>query len=158
MSDNMRWRYGDTSPVVLAVDSATVIEIGDLVYLDTDDAKPASAQADQLSEADNQSLFVSKFAGVAMQRSRSGDTTPIRVATTGVFEFDCTAATFEVGNLIGPHEATSGTELDEPGRRQSGHHRHRHRPLREAQPDQHHAECWSKSSAPSSKAASCRPA
>ena len=42
MANTMRWRYGDTCPVVLPVDSATVIEIGDMVYLDTDDAKPAS--------------------------------------------------------------------------------------------------------------------
>ena len=47
----MRWRYGDTYPVVLPVDSATVIEIGDLVYLDTDDAKPAVGQADQGSRS-----------------------------------------------------------------------------------------------------------
>ncbi len=111
MSDTMRWRYGDTNPVLLAVDSATVIEIGDLVYLDTDDAKPASAQADQSSEAANQTLFSSKFTGVAMQRSRSGDTTPIRVATTGVFEFDCAAATLEIGDLLGPHEDAGGTYL-----------------------------------------------
>ena len=47
MANTMRWRYGDTCPVMLPVDSATVIEIGDMVYLDTDDAKPASAQTDQ---------------------------------------------------------------------------------------------------------------
>ena len=41
MANTMRWRYGDTCPVMLPVDSATVIEIGDLVYLDADDAKPA---------------------------------------------------------------------------------------------------------------------
>ncbi len=46
MSNIMRWRYGETWPVMLPVDSTTVIEIGDLVYLDTDDAKPASSQAD----------------------------------------------------------------------------------------------------------------
>jgi Uncharacterized conserved protein (DUF2190) len=112
MSDSMRWRYGDTTPVLLAVDSGTVIEIGDLVYLDTDDAKPASAQADQSSEAANQILFASKFAGVAMQRSPSGDTTPIRVATTGVFEFSIAATTFEVGNLIGSKEQANGTQLE----------------------------------------------
>jgi len=112
MSDSMRWRYGDTTPVVLAVDSGTVIEIGDLVYLDTDDAKPASAQADQSTEAANQILFASKFAGVAMQRSPSGDTTPIRVATTGVFEFGIAATTFEVGNLIGSKEQANGTQLE----------------------------------------------
>lgn len=113
MSDTMRWRYGDTSPVVLPVDSATVIEIGDLIYLETDDARPASAQADQLTEAANQELFHDKFAGIAMQRSPSGDTTPIRVATTGVFEFDCLSATFEVGALVGVDEASSGTQLED---------------------------------------------
>ncbi len=113
MSDKMRWRYGDTNPVVAAVDSATVIEIGDLVYQDTDDAKPASSQADQSSETANQELFADNFLGVAMQRSRSGDTDPIRVASTGVFEFDCPSGTFELGDLVGVDEASSGTELED---------------------------------------------
>ncbi len=47
MADSLRWRYGETNPIVLPVDSATVIEIGDLVYLDTDDVQPASSLADQ---------------------------------------------------------------------------------------------------------------
>ncbi len=42
MSDHMRWRYGDTNAVVAAVDADTVIEIGDLLWQDVDDAKPAS--------------------------------------------------------------------------------------------------------------------
>ena len=77
MSDKMRWRYGDTNPVVAAVHSATEIEIGDLLYLDADDAKPASSQADQGSETANQELFADKFLGVAMQRSPAGDANPI---------------------------------------------------------------------------------
>lgn len=101
MSDKMRWRWGDTNPVMAAVDSSTVIEIGDLVYLDTDDAKPAGDQADGGTAAQNQQTLHTNFLGVAMQRSRSGDTTPIRVATTGVFEYDCASATFEIGDLIG---------------------------------------------------------
>ena len=111
MTDKMRWRYGDTNPVVAAVDSATVIEIGDLVYLDIDDAKPASSLADQESETANQAALADVFLGVAMQRSRSGDTDPIRVATTGVFEFDCPAGTFELGNLIGVDENAAGNAL-----------------------------------------------
>jgi hypothetical protein len=107
VTDIMRWRYGDTNPVIAAVDAATVIEIGDLLYLDTDDAKPAAQQANQGSKAANQELFCDKFLGVAMQRSRSGDTTPIRVATTGVFEFDCAAATLELGDMVG-NEANAG--------------------------------------------------
>mgnify|MGYP000402315092 FL=1 len=111
MSDKMRWRYGDTNPVVAAVDAATVIEIGDLVYQDVDDAKPASYQADQGSEPANQELFADRFLGVAMQRSRPGDTTPIRVATTGVFEFDCPSGTFELGDLVGVDENAAGNAL-----------------------------------------------
>ena len=116
MSDKMRWRYGDTNPVVAAVDSATVIEIGDLVWLDVDDAKPASEIRIHASEREPdptstipdatvgpslEEMFARKFLGVAMQRSRSGDTAPVRVATTGVFEFDCPSETFELGDLIG---------------------------------------------------------
>jgi fructose 1,6-bisphosphatase len=94
MSDKMRWRYGDTDPVVAAVDSATVIEIGDLVLQDTNNAKPFSSA--------DLTTFVPRFLGVAMQRSHVGDIQPIRVATTGVFEFDCPSETFELGDLIGP--------------------------------------------------------
>ena len=111
MSDKMRWRYGDTNPVVAAVDSATVIEIGDLLWQDTDDAKPASDQTDQGSETANQETFADGFLGVAMQRSRSGDTSPIRVATTGVFEMDCPSGTFELGDLIGADENAGGDAL-----------------------------------------------
>ena len=79
MANTMRWRYGDTSPVILPVDAATVIEIGDLLWLDSDKAKPASAMTDQLSELANQQEFHDMFAGVAMQASRDGDTDSVRV-------------------------------------------------------------------------------
>jgi len=85
MSNTMRWRYGETNPVVLPVLSATVIEIGDLVYLDTGTTKPAGALTYGASLAATQEAFHDKFAGVAMQQSRAGDTQDIRVATTGVF-------------------------------------------------------------------------
>ena len=111
MSDKMRWRYGDTNPVVAAVDSATVIEIGDLLWQDADDAKPASGLTDQGSETANQDVFTDSFLGVAMQRSRSGDTAPIRVASTGVFEFDCPSGTFELGDLVGADENAAGDAL-----------------------------------------------
>src|SRR5882724_4564285 len=111
MSNTMRWRYGDTEPVMLPVDATTVIEIGDLLYLDTDDAKPAATQAHQANKAADQLLFHSKFAGVAMQASRNGDSFPIRVATAGVFEFDCLSSTFEVGKLIGVDENAGNTGI-----------------------------------------------
>jgi hypothetical protein len=111
MSDKMRWRYGDTNPVVAAVDSATVIEIGDLVWQDTDDAKTASQLTNHGNEAANQEALANKFLGVAMQRSRSGETSPVRVATTGVFEFDCPSGTFELGDMVGADDNTAGNAL-----------------------------------------------
>jgi hypothetical protein len=111
MSDKMRWRYGDTNPVVAAVDAATVIEIGDLLYQETDDVRPAAAQADMGTETGNQDVFAHKFLGVAMQRSRTGETAPVRVATTGVFEFDCPSGTFELGDLVAAEENAGGTAL-----------------------------------------------
>jgi hypothetical protein len=111
MSDKMRWRYGDTNPVVAAVDSATVIEIGDLVWHDTDDAKPASAASNVGGWGPTIQSFVRLFLGVAMQRSRSGDTAPIRVATTGVFEFDCPSGVFELGNFVGPSMEEGGGQI-----------------------------------------------
>jgi hypothetical protein len=110
MTNTMRWRYGETNPVVLRVASATVIEIGDLVYLDTT-AKPAGALAYGASLAATQEAFHDAFAGVAMQQSRAGDTQDIRVATTGVFEFACASATFDVGARVGADDNAGGTAL-----------------------------------------------
>jgi hypothetical protein len=111
MSDKMRWRYGDTNPVLAAVNADTVIEIGDLVYQEVDDVRPASSQADQGSKTANQEVFANKFLGVAMQRSRADETTPIRVATTGVFEFDCPSSAFELGDMVGVDENSTGDAL-----------------------------------------------
>ncbi len=113
MANQMRWRYGDTHPVMLPVDGSTVIEIGDLVFLDTDDAKPASSLADQGSPALNQEALHDSFVGVAMQASATGDDKAIRVATSGIFEIDCASATFEVGDLVGAAENAGGTALED---------------------------------------------
>ena len=111
MTTKMRWRFGDTNPVVAAVDAATEIAAGDLVYQDVDDAKPASAQADQETLVANQTLFAQKFLGVAMQTHLAGTAGEIRVATTGVFELDCASASFELGDLVGPVENAAGNAL-----------------------------------------------
>ena len=116
MSDNMRWRYGDTTPIEIAVDSAVVIEIGDLVALDAaigtgDAAIPASDQT-WVGLSATQDAFHDVFLGVAMQRSRAGDTATIRVATTGVFEFVCASATWLVGDLVGPDDNATPDALE----------------------------------------------
>lgn len=114
MSNNMRWRYGDTNPVKSPpVDTAYLIEIGDLVYLaqtysqpgasvNIGDVAPASLMTWTTNLQVTQQMFKKDFLGVAMQQSRIGDTDPIRVATEGVFEFDCASTAFKQGDLIAP--------------------------------------------------------
>lgn len=111
MSNTMRWRYGDTNPVMLPVAESTVIEIGDLVYQSSGSALPASDLADVGTEAGNQEAFHDAFVGVAMQASPAGSADPMRVATSGVFEFDCLSTTAEVGDLLGVDEDGTGTSL-----------------------------------------------
>lgn len=112
MSDNMRWRYGETSPVMSKeVVSATVIEIGDLVEAPSGVPAKAADHTWNTNLATTQEEFHDNFLGVAMQRSRSGDTDQVRIATEGVFEFDCAAATFELGALVGPAKQ-SGNALE----------------------------------------------
>jgi hypothetical protein len=96
----------------LPVASATVIEVGDLVWYENGELKPAAARADAGTEAANQEAFHDRFAGVAMQRSPAGESEPVRVATTGVFEFDCPSGTYEPGQLLGVKEAANGTQLE----------------------------------------------
>ena len=100
-------------PVIAAVAAATVIEIGDLLWQDADNAKPASLFAVSNNKPVDQAAFTAKFLGVAMARSRAGDTAPIRVATTGVFEFECAAATFELGDLLGVDAGAGGALLNQ---------------------------------------------
>ncbi len=111
MANSMRWRYGETNPVMMPVDSGVLVEIGDLLYLATDDVRPASSLDGLGTLAATLEAFHDNFVGVAMQCSPVGAAEPIRVATTGVFEFECASASFDVGDLIGGNDAGAG-ELD----------------------------------------------
>ncbi len=109
MANTMRWRYGDTNPIMLPVGSAEAIEIGDLLYLSGGEVMSASSLADQGTLAATQEAFHDAFLGIAMQCSPVGSTEAIRIATSGVFEFDCASASFEVGDLVGGNDSGDGT-------------------------------------------------
>ena len=119
MADRQLQRWGEPESVTVRVDSAIVIEIGDLVWLNTDDGRPAGQDTNSDGTGDlwstslavTQEAFHDSFLGVAQQRSRNGDTDDIRLATRGVHEFDCASATFEVGDLVGPAK-TSGDNIE----------------------------------------------
>ena len=113
MANVMRWRYGETNPVMMPVDAGTVVEIGDLLYLATDDVRPAALMTPGVNLPATQEAFHDNFVGVAMQCSPAGASDPIRVATTGVFEFDCASATFDVGDFVGGHDGGGGDLEDQ---------------------------------------------
>lgn len=109
MANRLRYRSGPVLLIRGRVDSATVIEAGDLVYLDTDDLKPASSFPWTTNLATTQGNFAAVFMGVAHQQSRAGETDPITVdiSPLSVYEFDVASATYEAGADLGPDEASS---------------------------------------------------
>jgi hypothetical protein len=101
MANTMRWRYGETNPVMMPVFEDDSIEIGDLVWRDGNLARPASMMI--LSGELPQDAFKPEFLGVSMQCSAVGSKESVRIATTGVFEFDLpTEQSFDVGDLMCP--------------------------------------------------------
>lgn len=114
MDRHQPWMYGEPNPVdTAAVPTATVIEKGDLIAVAAADNSPYAA-ADEtwnIDLATTQEAFHDRFMGVSYDRSRAGDTDSIRCGTSGVHEFDCAAATFEVGDLVGPAKQ-SGNALE----------------------------------------------
>lgn len=113
LNTDLRWRRGDTNPVFVAPASATVIAIGDLVYLDpsTKAPMPAADFGWQFSLGVTQDIFQDHFLGIAEQASAAGKTDPIRIATSGIFEMDAASTTWDLGDLVGPDDNAGGTAL-----------------------------------------------
>ena len=88
--NKMRWKYGDTNPVLAEPNPESEIELGDIVYFD-DYAYPAS-----------EGFYRGDFLGVALQRSAKGNTAKIRVGTTGVYEFDIAEDKYQLGTKVRP--------------------------------------------------------
>jgi hypothetical protein len=109
MSNKLRFRSGQVELHKVRVDSNTVIEAGDLVWLDADDAKPASDFPWTTDLATTQGNFAAAFLGVAHQSSAMGETDDISVdfSPFSVYEFDVDSGTFEVGGLLGPSHGTN---------------------------------------------------
>jgi hypothetical protein len=109
MANRLRFRNGQVHLHKLRVDSGTVLEAGDLVYLDSDDVKPASDFTWTSDLATTQSAFAASFLGVTHQQSASGDTDDVSVDLSphSVYEFDVNSATYEVGDELSPDEDSS---------------------------------------------------
>lgn len=115
MANVARFRRADAKRVrMYPVASATVIEMGDNLYYDnaTDGVKPAGSLT-YSSLAATQANFAARYVGVALDLSANGDTDKIAVASRGVFEFPCAAATFNVGDLVGQDDNSGGSALED---------------------------------------------
>lgn len=115
-----RHRYGPQVVVRVAVDSATAINAGDAVFLDVDDAKPASSEPWSMDLATTQANFVNHFLGIAQadHPANSGAVTdfPVDISPLAVYEMDCASQTHEVGDTLGMDQA-AGTSCPAPWKR-----------------------------------------
>ena len=117
MSQNkLRWQWGETAPILVSVDSNTVIHQGDLLWKNSSGkAEPASTFAYDTSLAKTQEEFAKVFFGVAMQESPAGTALPSRVATLGTFLFDdstATPANETIGDYMGAVANSASTYLE----------------------------------------------
>ena len=102
MSNRLRFRSGQVELHRLRVDSGTVLNAGDLVYLDADDVKPASEFPFTTDLATTRGNFAAVFLGVCHQASAVGEVADVSVdlSPLAVYEFDVETATYEVGDKL----------------------------------------------------------
>ncbi len=112
-ANNIQRHLRETArPRQFAVDSAVVIAIGDLCYMEVDDVRPASSLTYTNGLAQVRSELAGKFIGVAAQESANAQTKNIRVDARGIFLLPCTSGTFEVGDFVGAAEISGAASLD----------------------------------------------
>jgi hypothetical protein len=102
MTAQLRFRQGHVELHRLKVASQTVLQAGDLVYLDQTTVKPASAFPFGTDLAATQGSFAGLFLGVAHQPSALGETDDVSIdmSPMSVYEFEVTPSTFEVGDRL----------------------------------------------------------
>lgn len=101
--NRLRFRSGQVQLRRVRVAAETVISAGDLLWLDGNTAKPASALDWETDLATTQAEFASKFLGVAHQPSAAGEALPVSVdiSADAVYDFDCVPASYELGEALG---------------------------------------------------------
>jgi p-aminobenzoyl-glutamate transporter AbgT len=105
--------YGPADQFTYAYDGSIEVPMGSLMFHDTNDAKPALSAADAGTYAQNKAAFAPLFAGVAVEaKAATSPAGTIQVAADGVYEFDCTSDTFEVGDFVAPADVGPGVGLN----------------------------------------------
>jgi len=103
MANRLRFRSGQVQLHKVRVSAESVIEAGDLLFLEDDLAKPAAELSWDTNLATTQAELADMFLGIAHQPSPAGEAEPISVdvSPVSVYEFDVAAATFGFGELLG---------------------------------------------------------
>jgi len=111
----MSYLHGQMKLESCAVDSGTVLAKYDLLFLDTNDVKPAGDFTWDTDLATTQAGFADVFMGVCYTKSADGDTDPVSVDTApdSVYEFACASAAYESGDTLGPDKASGNALVDQ---------------------------------------------
>lgn len=107
----VNWIHGDVNAVTVTPDVNATIATGDLLWLDNGVCKPASDLTYSSSLQAMQELFHDAFLGVALEPSATSST-PIKVATTGIFEFPMATASVTIGSRLGIDDNDDGDALE----------------------------------------------
>lgn len=109
MANKMRWRIEKEEAIFLSPAPLSLIEIGDFVFRTARGVKPAREFLQVTTKALSVKVrreirrnFRAVFLGVAMTPSQSGSLASVRIATAGVFAYDCPdRCDFRRGDLFG---------------------------------------------------------
>lgn len=109
MANNLHFRSGQVMLQKFRVENTSVIEAGDMVFLDETVVRPASETFWNEDLATTRADFASLFLGIAHEPSAYGDVRPISVdvSATSIYEFDVTSSTYNNGVTLAPEEGDS---------------------------------------------------
>ncbi|MBA3314668.1 MAG: hypothetical protein M3552_07600 [Planctomycetota bacterium] len=104
-----RFRSGLVQLARFRVSESTVIEPGDLLYLDGGVVRPAGDFAWQTDLATTRAAFAAVFVGIAHTGSAAGETDLVSadISPLAVYEAVTIPANFNVGDLLAPAETVS---------------------------------------------------
>lgn len=110
MGNTNRVRYGDQRIIPFPVETATVIEIGDFVILQSDYLVPVTDLTDAGTAAQNVTAGEAAFIGLALSATKAGETNDVIVQTAGVVMLDqYVAAAIHAGDPITLYAADTNT-------------------------------------------------
>jgi hypothetical protein len=116
-----RSMYENPMPLMAPVASASAVEVADLVALVSGNVVAAASFTWNTSLSQTQTDFAAAFLGASAQKkianvaqvAGNSAANLMRIDTAGVFEFDCTSATYAVGDLVGPAKDTGNNLLSQ---------------------------------------------